>query len=101
MSEQIKTPGRSDWPLAGRGRRSRMAEPDFISRSSSMSVFSRRELLKRLLGCAATAASMVVAETVLPEKTEASATPNPSVDDPEGRADQLAEELPAPPEGTE
>ncbi len=64
-----------------------------------MSALSRRELLKRLLGCAATAATVVVAQAVLPERTEAS--PTAANTEPKARADELAEKLPAPPEGTE
>ena len=63
-----------------------------------MSALSRRELLKHLLGCAATAATVVVAQAVLPESAEASPAPTA---EPETRADELAEKLPAPTEDTE
>ncbi len=63
-----------------------------------MSELSRRELLRRLAGCVAGAGTVVLARTVLAAGKEVPAAPTGG---PEERADRLAEELPALPEGTE
>jgi len=65
-----------------------------------MSGLSRRELLRRLVaGTAAVAGTVVVlARTVLAGGAEPSIA---SAAGPDERADRLAKELPAPPEGTE
>ena len=62
-----------------------------------MSSITRRELLKRLLGCAAaTAGTVVVAESVVAKAQEPTETTDVTPKEPEERADQLAEKFPEP-----
>lgn len=71
-----------------------------------MSRMTRRELLMRLMGCAAAAATgtVVVAQSVpadAKEPAESTESAEQPKTDPEERADQLAEKLPEPTEDTE
>lgn len=63
-----------------------------------MSGLTRRQLLQRLAGCAATAGSVVLAQTVLADSAD---KPSAEPAAPDERADRLAEELPPPPDGGE
>jgi len=63
-----------------------------------MSDLSRRELLRRLAGGVASIGTIILAQTVLAAEKDAPTT-KPAA--PDERADRLAEELPATPEGTE
>jgi hypothetical protein len=61
-----------------------------------MNGLTRRQLLQRLVGCVASAGTVVLAQTVLANGNEA---PPPTSAGPDERADRLANELTAPPDG--
>jgi hypothetical protein len=63
-----------------------------------MSGLTRRQLLRGLAGCVTSAGTVVLARTVLAGGEEA---PTATPAGPDERADRLAGELPAPPEGAE
>jgi hypothetical protein len=56
-----------------------------------MNALTRRQVLQQLVGCVASAGTVLLAQTVLANDHE---TPTSPPADPQERADQLAEELP-------
>src|SRR4051812_29835782 len=88
-------------PIALAARRSIIASvPTSASPGGDqrMRELSRRQLLQRLASCVATAGTVVLAQTVLADSKEA---PTATPAGPDERADRLADELLAPPDGVE